>query len=356
MADSRTLRSERWLAGRDLAGFIHRGSLAAERPLDGKPIVGVCNPWSELVHCNVHFRGLAAAVKRGVARAGGIPLEFSTMSLGENLMKPTTMLYRNLMAMEVEETIRANPLDAVVLIGGCDKTIPAELLGAASVDVPAIMITGGPSEPAVFRGARVSSGTSLWHAVEDLRAGRIDQGELDELETAAGPRPGHCNELGTASTMASLVEALGLALPGTATIPAGDARRAQAAETAGAHAVELATEGPRPTEILTAAAFDNAITLLMALGGSTNAVIHLLALAGRVGVPLTLERFERLSRTTPLLTNVLPSGEHLFEDLDRAGGIPAVLGELAPLLDGDARTVTGRLRDGFGEGRDRAVI
>src|SRR6266581_8931510 len=219
MADSRTLRSHGWFGGRDLAGFIHRASLPAERPLDDRPVVGICDPWSELVHCNLHFRGLAEAVRRGVVRAGGIPLEFSTISLGENLMKPTTMLYRNLMAMDVEECIRAYPLDAVVLIGGCDKTVPAELMGAASADLPAIMITGGPSVPAWFRGARISSGTDLWHFVEELRAGRMTQNEFDELEAAAGPRPGHCNELGTAATMAALAEALGMALSGTAAIP-----------------------------------------------------------------------------------------------------------------------------------------
>ena len=350
------LRSERWLGARDLPGLVHRASIPAERPLAGKPIVGVCNPWSELVHCNVHFRGLAAAVKRGVARAGGIPLEFSTMSLGENLMKPTTMLYRNLMAMEVEETIRANPLDAVVLIGGCDKTIPAELLGAASADVPAIALGGGPSRPAWFRGARISSGTDLWRAVEEVRAGRADEAELDELEAAIAPRPGHCNELGTASTMAALTEALGLALPGTATIPAADPRRLRAAEATGARAVELAREDLRPSLILTAEAFDNALTLLHALGGGTNAVVHLLALAGRVGVPLTLDRLDELGRRTPLLADLLPSGRHLVEDLDRAGGVPAVLGELASLLHGEARTVAGRLADGYGPVADAAVI
>ena len=355
MADSLTLRSRGWFGGRDLAGFIHRASLPAEGPLDG-PVVGICDPWSELVHCNLHFRGLAEAVRRGVVRAGGIPLEFSTISLGENLMKPTTMLYRNLMAMDVEESIHANPLDAVVLIGGCDKTIPAELMGAASVDVPAIMITGGPSEPAWFRGARISSGTDLWHFVEELRAGRMTQTEFDELEAAAGPRPGHCNELGTASTMASIAEALGMALPGTATIPAVAPERARAAEATGARAVELAGAGPRPSEILTLEAFENAITLLMALGGATNAVVHLLALAGRVGVPLGLDRFHELSARTPLLANLRPSGDHLVEDLHRAGGIPAVLGELAPLLNGGARTVAGTLADAYAEPLDRNVI
>jgi dihydroxy-acid dehydratase len=353
MPDS--LRSGRWFGGRDLAGFVHRASLAAATA-DGRPVVGICNPWSELVHCNLHFRGLAEAVKRGITGAGGVPVEFSTISLGENLMKPTTMLYRNLMAMDVEESIRAYPLDAVVLIGGCDKTVPAELMGAASADVPSIMITGGPEEPIFWRGRRVSSGTDLWRALEERRAERLTQAEFEELEAAAAARPGHCNEMGTASTMTSLVEALGLALPGTATIPALHPDRARAAEATGARAVELAREGPRPSEILTAEAFDNAITLLMALGGGTNAVIHLLALAGRAGIPLALDRFHEISARTPVLANVLPSGEYLIEDLHRAGGIPAVLGELAHVLDGDARTVTGRLAESYEPVADRDVI
>ena len=357
------LRSERWFGGRDISGFIHRASLHAEgisrNALAGRPVVGICNSWSELVSCNLHFRGLAEAVKRGVLLAGGLPLEFPTISLGENLMKPTAMLFRNLMAMDVEECIRAYPLDAVVLLGGCDKTVPAQLMGAASADVPAIMITGGPSEPAWFRGRPLGAGTDLWHYADELRAGRMSEAEFDELETAATPSFGHCNEMGTASTMASLVEALGMCLPGTAAIPAVDAARARAAEATGARAVELALGGPPPSQILTAEAFDNAITVLMALGGATNAVIHLIALAGRVGVPLTLDRFHELSRSTPLLANVRPSGEHLVEQLHRAGGIRALLLELAPLLHGDALTVTGgTLAEGFAgaEVLDRSVI
>src|SRR5438105_8704886 len=203
MPDSRgDLRSARWFGGRDLAGFVHRASLAAATA-DGRPVVGICNPWSELVHCNLHFRGLAEAVRRGIAEAEGIPVEFSTISLGENLMKPTTMLYRNLMAMDVEESIRAYPLDAVVLIGGCDKTVPAELMGAASADVPAIMLTGGPSRAAIFRGRELGAGTDLWHYADELRSGRMTEAEFDELEQAAAASVGHCNEMGTASTMAA---------------------------------------------------------------------------------------------------------------------------------------------------------
>jgi dihydroxy-acid dehydratase len=357
------LRSERWFGGRDISGFIHRSSVHAEgisrNALAGRPVVGICNSWSELVHCNLHFRGLAEAVKRGVLLAGGLPLEFPTISLGENLMKPTAMLFRNLMAMDVEECIRANPLDSVVLLGGCDKTIPAQLMGAASADLPAIMLTGGPSQPGWFRGRQLADGTDLWHYADEFRAGRMSEAEFDEFEAAATPGFGHCNEMGTASTMASLVEALGMSLPGTASIPAVDAARVRAAEATGARAVELARGGPRPSQILTTEAFDNAISLLMAIGGGTNAVIHLLALAGRVGVPLTLDRFHDLSQSTPLLANVRPSGEYLVEELHRAGGIRAVLLELAPLLHGDALTVTGAsLADGFAgaEVLDRGVI
>ncbi len=340
------LRSGRWFGTQDVAGLIHRSYLKAEgisqAAIEGRPVIGICNSWSELVNCNIHFRGLAAAVKRGVLQAGGLPLEFPTISLGEAFMKPTTMLFRNLMAMDVEETIRANPFDAVVLIGGCDKTVPAQLMGAASVDLPAIMITGGPAQPAVFRGEHISNGTDLWRYTADLRAGRITQADYDALEAAMVPSAGHCQEMGTASTMTSLIEAMGMALPGTASIPAVDARRAAAAETTGRRAVEMALVGaPRPSQILTAAAFDNAITLLMALAGSTNAVIHLLAIAGRVGVDLRLDRFDELSRQTPVLANIRPSGEHLVEDLFHAGGVPAVLRELGSLLHGDALTVTG---------------
>jgi len=338
-------RSERWFGGDDLAGFIHRASLHAEGlsrdALVGRPVVGICNSWSELVNCNLHFRGLAAAVKRGVLLAGGLPLEFPTISLGENLMKPTAMLYRNLMSMDVEESIRSYPLDAVVLIGGCDKTVPAQLMGAASANVPAIMLTGGPSRPAMFRGRELGAGTDLWHYADELRAGRMTRAEFDELEQASAASVGHCNEMGTASTMAAVVEALGMSLPGTATIPAVDAARIRAAEATGARAVGLAQEALAPSRILTPEAFDNAITTLMAIGGATNAVIHLLAIAGRAGVPLTLDRFHELSRRTPMLVNVRPAGEHLVEQLHHAGGIPAVLGELGELVRTDVLTVTG---------------
>jgi dihydroxy-acid dehydratase len=356
-------RSERWFGGDDLAGFIHRASLHAEGlsrdALVDRPVVGVCNSWSELVNCNLHLRGLAAAVKRGVLLAGGLPLEFPTISLGENLMKPTAMLYRNLMSMDVEESIRSYPLDAVVLLGGCDKTVPAQLMGAASANVPAIMLTGGPSRPAVFRGRELGAGTDLWHFVDELRAGRMTADEFDELEQASGTSVGHCNEMGTASTMAAVVEALGMSLPGSATIPAVDAARIRMAEATGRRAVELAREGLAPSRILQPEAFDNAVTTLMAIGGGTNAVIHLLAVAGRVGVSLTLDRFDELSRRTPMLVNVRPAGEFLFEQLHHAGGIPAVLRELGDLVHTDALTVTGApLGDALAAAHvhDRAVI
>jgi dihydroxy-acid dehydratase len=340
------LRSSRWFAPRDLPGFVHRAALRAEgisgAAFEGRPIVGICNSWSELVNCNVHLRALANCVRRGVLQAGGLPLEFGTISLGEQLMKPTTMLYRNLMAMDVEESLRAYPLDAVVLLAGCDKTIPAQLLGAASADVPAVMVTGGPATPAVFRGRELGVGTDLWRYTDDLRAGRMSEADYLELEEAAGPSVGHCPEMGTASTMAAVAEALGMSLPGAATPPAGDARRYSAAEAAGRQAVELALKELRPSQILTPSAFDNAITTLVAIGGSTNAVVHLLALAGRVGVDLDLDRFDDLARLTPVLVNVRPVGEHLVERWFHAGGVPALLHELAPLLKLDAMTVSGR--------------
>jgi dihydroxy-acid dehydratase len=340
------LKSTRWFEGDDVPAFVHRTALRAEgfatADFEGKPVIGICNSWSELINCNVHFRALANSVKRGILQAGGLPLEFPTMSLGEQLMKPTTMLYRNLMAMDVEESIRANPLDGVVLIAGCDKTVPAQLMGAASADVPAIMLTGGPATPAVFRGKEIGVGTDLWEYTDDLRAGRMTREEYDELEAASGPSVGHCPEMGTASTLAAVVEGLGMTLPGAAAAPAVDARRYQVAGEVGRRAVALAEEGVRPSRILTKEAFDNAITVLLAVGGSTNAVIHLIALAGRCGVELDLDRFDQLSRRTPLVADVRPSGEHLVEQLFHAGGVPALMKELEPLLERETLTVTGK--------------
>ncbi|MEU1518995.1 dihydroxy-acid dehydratase [Streptomyces sp. NPDC005811] len=338
------MRSQQWFVRDDLAGFLHRSSLAAtglsRHVLDGRPVIGICNSWSDLVSCNFHLRGVTDAVRRGVARAGGIAVELSTMSLGEALMKPTTMLYRNLVAMEVEESIRAYPIDAVVLLGGCDKTMPAQLMGAAGADVPAIALPSGPADPAVFRGRELGVGTDLWSYVDELRAGRMSRSDFDELEAASVPSAGHCPELGTASTMAALTEALGMALPGSATVPATHARRHAFGEATGERAVALARNGPRPSQILTPAAFDNAITTLMAIGGSTNAVVHLLAIARRAGVELSLDRFDEIAARTPLITNLRPSGEELFVRLNAVGGIPAVLDRLSPLLDTSALTVT----------------
>jgi dihydroxy-acid dehydratase len=339
------LRSTRWFGPRDVGGLIHRACLKSfgisDDALGSRPVIGICNPWSEVVNCNLHFRAMAESVKRGVLQAGGLPLQFPTISLGENLMKPTAMLYRNLMAMDVEESIRSYPFDAVVLLAGCDKTIPAELMGAASAGVPAIMVTGGPAEAGVFRGRQLGAGTDLWHYTDDFRAGRMTEQEYRELEAAMIPTPGHCNEMGTASTMSVIVECLGMSLPGSAAIPAVDGRRYAVAETSGRRAVALASEDLRPSHILTSQAFDNAITALMALGGSTNAVVHLLALAGRVGVDLGLQRFRDISDRTPVLANIRPSGEYLFGDFYHAGGVPALLNELRRHLHLDAKTVAG---------------
>ena len=340
------LKSAKWFAGQSVPGFVHRSAMRASgfsrMAFEGRPIVGICNSWSEVVNCNMHFRGLADSVRRGVLAAGGFPLEFPTISLGEQLMKPTTMLFRNLMAMDVEESIRAYPFDAVVLLGGCDKTVPAQLMGAASADVPAIVLTGGPAAPAVFRGKQLGVGTDLWEYIDDVRAGRMSMADYEQLEAAAGPSRGHCPEMGTASTMATIVEGLGMTLPGTAAVPAMDSRRLQVAEECGARAVGLALEQLRPSQVLTREAFDNAITLMLAVGGSTNAIVHLLAIAGRVGVPLSLDRFHELSARTPLVVNVRPAGQHLVEQVFHAGGIPAVMKAVESLLHTDALTVTGK--------------
>lgn len=346
MTSRPALKSSKWFAGRDVPGFAHRAAMRASgfsrMAVEGRPIVGICNSWSEVVNCNMHFRGLADAVRRGVLAAGGFPLEFPTISLGEQLMKPTTMLFRNLMAMDVEESIRAYPFDAVVLLGGCDKTVPAQLMGAASADVPAIMVTGGPATPAVFEGRQLGVGTDLWHYIDRFRDGSMSMEDYDRLEAAAGPSQGHCPEMGTASTMATIVEGLGMTVPGAAAVPAMDSRRMAVAEMCGARAVEMALEGLRPSQILTAEAFDNAITLMLSVGGSTNAILHLLAIAGRVGVDLTLDRFAELARRTPLVVNVRPAGQHLVEQVFQVGGIPAVMKILEPLLHADTLTVTGK--------------
>ena len=341
------LRSRNWFGPRTFDGFMHRAYLRAEGfsdlVFDGRPVIGVANSWSELTNCNAHLRQVAEAVKRGVWAAGGFPLEFPTISLGEILMKPTTMLFRNLMAMDVEECIRAYPLDAVVLLAGCDKTTPAMLMGAASADVPALMVTGGPMLRGAWRAEELGSGTDARRLWAERRAERLTDEDLCEVEACLSRSAGHCMVMGTASTMASMAEVLGMTLPGNAAIPAPDSRRLALAELSGRRAVEMARAGgPRPSEVMTARAFDNAIRTDMAIGGSTNAIIHLVAVAGRVGVPLPLARFDELSRTTPLLVNVKPSGKYLMEDFFYAGGLPVVLKELLPLLHGDALGVNGR--------------
>jgi dihydroxy-acid dehydratase len=329
------LRSSAWFAAEGRPGMIYRSWLRGEgftpEVFDGRPVIGIANSWSELTPCNAHLRGVAEAVKRGVWQAGGFPLEFPTMSLGETLMRPTAMLFRNLMAMEVEETIRANPLDGVVLLSGCDKTTPAMLMAAASADLPAIMVTGGPMLNGKFRGTDVGSGTHVWRFEQELAAGRMTQQECVLAESGMARSCGHCMTMGTASTMACLAETLGLQLPGSAAWPAADSRRQLTAQLAGQRIVALARDGVRPSRILSRQAFENAIVVNAAIGGSTNAVIHLLALAGRLGVPLALDDFDRLARPVPTLVNLMPSGRYLMEDFCYAGGVPAVLRELAEL-------------------------
>ena len=338
-------RSAAWFAAPGRNGFIHRSWMRNQgfgpEVFDGRPVIGIANSWSELTPCNAHLREVAEAVKRGVWQAGGFPLEFPTMSLGEPLMRPTTMLFRNLLAMEVEECIRANPLDGVVLLTGCDKTTPAHLMGAASVDLPTIMVTGGPMLSGKFRGRDIGSGTDVWRFSEEARAGRMTAADLAEAEVCMSRSRGHCMTMGTASTMACIAEALGMQLTGSAAIPAVDSRRYALAQASGRRAVELVRDGVRPSAILTRAAFENAIRVNAALGGSTNAVVHLLALAGRVGVPLHLDDFDALARDVPVLVDLMPSGKYLMEDFFYAGGLPVVMRELGDLLHRGQPTVTG---------------
>jgi L-arabonate dehydrase len=311
---------------------------------DGRPVIGICNTWSELTPCNTHFRVLAEHVRNGILEAGGFPLEFPVMSLGETLMRPTAMLYRNLAAMSVEESIRANPLDAVVLLAGCDKTTPATLMGAASVDLPTILVSGGPMLSGKYRGTDIGSGTNTWSMSEDLRAGKITLHEFHEAESCMHRSHGHCMTMGTASTMASMIEALGVGMPGNAAIPAVDARRNVLARMAGRRIVEMVRENLVLSKILVKPAFENAIRALAAIGGSTNAVIHLTAIARRVGVKLGLEDFARLGRDVHTLVNLMPSGRYLMEDFYYAGGLPVVLRELGEndLLKKNALTVNGK--------------
>jgi L-arabonate dehydrase len=342
------LRSQSWFGREGAHGFIYR-SWVQNRGIphdqfDGRPVIGICNTWSELTPCNTHFRVIAEQVKLGVIEAGGFPLEFPVMSLGETLMRPSAMMFRNLASMDVEETIRANPLDGVVLLMGCDKTTPSLLMGAASVNLPTIGVSGGPMLRGIYHGCAIGSGTDVWAMSEKVRAGTLSREEFTEAESCMHRSHGHCMTMGTASTMACMVEALGVGLPGNAAIPAVDGRRNVLAREAGRRIVALVREDQALSKILTLRAFENAIRANAAIGGSTNAVIHLIALAGRVGVKLTLADWDRLSRKVPALVNLMPSGAFLMEDFHEAGGLPVVLRELGRngLLHRNAITANGR--------------
>lgn len=339
-----TLRSQAWLAAPDKNGFIARHHLRAmgigAEAFD-KPVIGIANTWSELTPCNAHLRELADAVKRGALAAGGLPLEFPVFSPSEPLMRPTSMAYRNLLAMELEEILRANPIDGVVLLTGCDKTTPGALMGAASVDLPTILLTGGPMLNGRYRGHAVGSGTDIWRMTEELRAGEITQQDFTEFETCLNRSAGHCMTMGTASTMACLAEAMGLQLPDGAALPAVDARRKVLAERTGQCVVDLVHDDVRLSHLLTREAFEDAIRVSAAIGGSTNAVLHLLAIAGRVEVPLDLSDFDALSRNVPLLVDLMPSGRFLMEEFAYAGGVRALLAQLTDRLHLDRPTVAG---------------
>ncbi|WP_443049226.1 IlvD/Edd family dehydratase [Streptomyces sp. NBC_00316] len=340
------LRSREWFGGDIKNGFIARHHLRATGlgswAFDGRPVVGICQSASDLTPCNRHLTGVADAVRRGILRAGGVPLEFPVFSPGEPFLRPSSMMYRNLMAIDVEEALRANPLDACVLLTGCDKTTPAALMGAASADLPSIVLTGGPMLNGRFRGKAVGSGTDIWRMTEELRAGRIEEAEFTEFESCLNRSAGHCMTMGTASTMACLAEALGMMLPGGAALPAVDARRTVLAEETGVRAVEMARAGLRPSQIMTREAFENAVVVNAAIGGSTNAVLHLLAIAGRAGVPLGLDEFDLLARRVPLLVDLMPSGRFLMEEFAYAGGVPALVTRITGLLHSSPVTVTGK--------------
>ena len=339
------LRSDAWFTGDDEVAMQHRVAFATaglEVSRDGgRPVIGIANSASELNPCNLPLRELAGAVRRGVLEAGGIPAEFGSISLGEDLMKPTTMLYRNLLAIEIEEMIRANPLDAIVILANCDKTVPGAIMGAASADIPTVVVTGGARPVAVFRGERIGTATALWRLWDERRTGRLGDDGWRALEACLNCGTGACNTMGTASTMALMSEALGLMIPGSSTIPAGDPRAPAAAAEAGRRAVAAVTGGLAPSALLSPAAFGNAIRVLHAVGGSTNAVIHLAAIAGRVGIGLPLDELARLGAGLPVLADIQPSGDGLMQDFDAAGGLPALLRELSGLLDGGALTVAG---------------
>src|SRR6202167_5098549 len=343
------LRSTHWFGLQDRDGFIHRSWMKNQGfppdLFDGRPVIGICNTFSELTPCNAHLRQIADRVKRGVYEAGGFPLEFPVMSLGETNMRPTAMLFRNLVSMDVEESIRANPIDGVVLLCGCDKTTPSLVMGAASCNVPALVVSGGPMLNGKYRGRDIGSGTGVWRFEEEFKSGALSLEDFMDAEACMSRSAGHCMTMGTASTMACMVEALGLALPHNAAIPAVDSRRYVLAHSAGRRIVEMVLEDLSISKVLKKGAFENAIRVNGAVGGSTNAVIHLLAIAGRIGVPLTLDDWDRIGRNTPTLVDLMPSGRFLMEDFYYAGGLPAVIRALDSknLLHSNALTVTGKV-------------
>lgn len=341
----RALRSSQWFGAGGKTGYGHRAWLHNQGYPDdtfvGRPIIGICNTASDLNPCNAHLTALAEDVGKGVLQAGGVPFTFPTMSLGEPLMRPTAMLYRNLMSMDVEESIRANPLDGVILLGGCDKTTPALLMGAASVDLPSILITGGPMLNGKYEGRDIGSGTDLWRFSDAVRAGQMSEEQFLTAEACMARSPGHCMTMGTASTMACLTEVIGMQMPGSATLPAVDSRRRSAAWMAGRRIVEMVSEDLKPSDVMNKKAFENAVVVNAALGGSTNAIVHLLAIAGRLGVALDLDDFDTLGRNVPLIANVEPSGEFLMEDFHDAGGLTGLLTRIEDLLHLDTRTVAG---------------
>jgi L-arabonate dehydrase len=342
---NKKLKSQGWFGKTGKDGLIYRSWFRKQgiptHELEGKPVIGICNTWSELTPCNSHFRELAQFVKNGIFEAGGYPVEFPVMSLGETVMKPTAMLYRNLASMDTEESIRANPLDGVVLLCGCDKTTPSLVMGACSVDIPTIVVSGGPMLTGRYRGASIST-SDIWRFSEDHRSGKINQEELYIAESGLCRSDGHCGVMGTASTMACMVEALGLSLPGNAAIPAPDTGRKILAHMSGMEIVKMVENDLKLSDILTREAFENAIMVNAAIGGSTNFVIHLLAIAGRIGIQLDLDDFDKFSAQIPLLANLQPSGKYFMEDFYYAGGLPPIIKQLKDHLNNDAITVTGQ--------------
>jgi len=349
-------RSQNWFGKTGKDGFIYRAWMKnqgiPDDMFDGRPVIGICNTWSELTPCNAHFRDLAESVKRGVYEAGGYPVEFPVMSLGETLIKPTAMLYRNLASMDVEESIRANPIDGVVLLCGCDKTTPSLIMGACSVDIPTLVISGGPMLKGHWRGKEIGT-SDVWRFDEAFKLGEINEQQLTEAEGCMARTQGHCAVMGTASTMATMVEALGLSLPNNAAIPAADVRRKVISQLSGRRIVEMVKEDLTLSKILTREAFENAIMVNAAIGGSTNFVIHLLAIAGRIGVELNMDDFDKFSQNIPLLANLQPSGSFFMEDLYYAGVLPAVIKEMKNVLHNDALTVNGK---GIGANSEDAEV